>query len=262
MAQTCDYTLNGTVIDLHDGSPLSGATVIVAGTEEAVLTDLDGTFSFETLCEETYSLQISHPECATRGFSVRMTGNTERTFRLEHHLESLDEVMVTARVYRTKVETLAENTIELETIEGQSNASLGDVLNTLSGVSTLTTGNAVVKPVINGLHSSRVTIINNGVRMEDQEWGAEHAPNIDVNTANSISVLKGASALQYSGDAIGGIVISEPKAMPIKDSLFGKTIASFSSNGRGGSLTSQLTKSSGDGWFASRPHIAMRAATA
>ena len=59
MAQTCDYTLNGTVIDLHDGSPLSGATVIVAGTEEAVLTDLDGTFSFETLCEETYSLQIS-----------------------------------------------------------------------------------------------------------------------------------------------------------------------------------------------------------
>ncbi len=251
MAQTCDYTLNGTVIDLHDGSPLSGATVIVAGTEEAVLTDLDGTFSFDNLCEETYSLQISHPECATRGFSVRMTGNTERTFRLEHHLESLDEVMVTARVYRTKVETLAENTIELETIEGQSNASLGDVLNTLSGVSTLTTGNAVVKPVINGLHSSRVTIINNGVRMEDQEWGAEHAPNIDVNTANSISVLKGASALQYSGDAIGGIVISEPKTMPIKDSLFGKTIASFSSNGRGGSLTSQLTKSSGDGWFAS-----------
>ncbi|MDC7993646.1 TonB-dependent receptor [Altibacter sp. HG106] len=249
MAQSCDFTLNGTVIDLHDGTPLSGATVIVAGTEEAVLTDFDGSFTLGGLCDETYSLQISHPECSTRGFSVRVNENTTRTFRLEHHLESLDEVMITAQGYRTKVETLAENTIDLETIERQSNASLGDVLNTLSGVSTFSTGNAVVKPVINGLHSSRVTIINNGVRMEDQEWGAEHAPNIDVNTANSISVLKGASALQYSGDAIGGIVIAEPRAVPLSDSLFGKTIASFSSNGRGGSLTSQLTKSSGDGWF-------------
>jgi iron complex outermembrane receptor protein len=43
------------------------------------------------------------------------------------------------------------------------------------GVSSLKTGSSVVKPVINGLFGSRVPVINNNVRLEDQEWGTEHA---------------------------------------------------------------------------------------
>ncbi|WFO17587.1 TonB-dependent receptor plug domain-containing protein [Cellulophaga baltica 4] len=136
-----------------------------------------------------------------------------------------------------------------EKIEQFSNGSLGDALNSLSGVSSLNTGSTVVKPIINGLHSSRVILINNGVRMEDQEWGVEHAPNIDINTAENITVLKGASAIQYGGDAIAGVIITAPEKIFIKDSLYGKTLLSASSNGRGSTLTSKLTKSDDNGWF-------------
>lgn len=45
ISQDCDNTLFGTVIDLHDGSLLVGATLIVIGTEQVVQTDLDGNFS-------------------------------------------------------------------------------------------------------------------------------------------------------------------------------------------------------------------------
>ena len=54
ISQDCDNTLFGTVIDLHDGSLLAGATLIVIGTEQAVQTDLDGNFSISNLCNDSY----------------------------------------------------------------------------------------------------------------------------------------------------------------------------------------------------------------
>lgn len=249
ISQTCNNTLSGSVKDIHDNSPLVGATLIVAGTEQAVQTDLDGMYSIEGLCNQSYSIQVSHPECSTKGFTVKVSGNTTRNFKLEHHLEELNQITIDGKAYKDKSKTVLESELSTEEIERFSSGSLGDALNSLSGVSSLNTGSTVIKPLINGLHSSRVVIINNGVRMEDQEWGAEHAPNVDINSAGKLTVIKGASALQYSGDAVGGVIISEAAKVPVKDSLYGKTLFTVASNGRGTSTSSQLTKSYQNGWY-------------
>jgi len=251
ISQNCDNTLSGTVTDLHDGSALIGAMLIVAGSEQAVQTDFDGKFTIPNLCNDTYSIQVSHPYCLTKGFTVKVSDNTTKSFKLEHHLEELNEVTVEGKAYSDKSKTILENTIAKKELERFSSGSLGDALNSLSGVSSLNTGNTVVKPLINGLHSSRVVIINNGVRMEDQEWGAEHAPNVDINSAGNLTLIKGAGALQYSGDAVGGVIVAEASKVPVKDSLYGKTLFTGASNGRGISLTSQLTKSYQNGWYGS-----------
>ncbi len=248
ISQDCNNSLSGKVVDLHDGTILKGAMIIVAGTEQVVISDDDGMFTITNLCNQTYALQISHPYCSTNGYKIKLDGNLNRTFKLEHHLEELNEIIIKGKTVQ-KQATLQEKKVASETIEQYSNGSLGDVLNTISGVSSLNTGSTIVKPIINGLHSSRISIINNGVRMEDQEWGVEHAPNLDVNTAENITVIKGAGALQYSGDAIAGVIITEPSKIFIKDSLYGKTLLSLSSNGQGGTLTSKLTKSYENGWF-------------
>ncbi|MEX0273318.1 MAG: TonB-dependent receptor [Flavobacteriaceae bacterium] len=249
ISQDCDNVLYGKVVDFHDGSVLAGALLIVAGTEQTVETDVEGKFRIPGLCEQTYSIQVSHPYCATKGFTVKVAGNTKRTFLLEHHMEELDQVIVEGQAYGDKAKTIQQDKISNDKLEQFSSGSLGDALNSVSGVSSLNTGNTVVKPMVNGLYGSRVVVINNGVRMEDQEWGAEHAPNMDVNTIGNITLIKGAGALQYSGDAIGGAVVAETPKIPIKDSLYGKTLMTLGSNGRGGTLTSQVTKSQENGWF-------------
>lgn len=256
--EDCNNVLNGKVIDTHDQSALVGATVILSGAEIAVITDFDGDFSFSELCSGDYTLQISHPECRTRAFEVSIHDTLSRTFKLEHHLESLNEIIVTGKAFGTKTESLLNNYLDENALGRYSQGSLGDALRQLSGVSSLSTGNAIVKPVIHGLHSSRVSIINNGVRMQDQEWGAEHAPNLDLNTASRLTVIKGAAALQYTGDAIGGVVISEPIKAPLKDTLFGKSILTTSTNGRGGSLTTSVVKGFDNGWFAQLQGTAKR----
>ena len=250
LSQNCNNSLSGTVTDIHDGQLLTGVTLIVAETDQAVQTDFDGTYSFSNLCNATYYIQVSHPYCLTKGFTVRVSGDTRKSFKLEHHIEELNQITIEGKAYNDKSKTLFENSIDKNELERFSSASLGDALKSLSGVSSLNTGNTVVKPMINGLHSSRVVIVNNGVRMEDQEWGAEHAPNIDINSVNNLTVLKGAGALQYSGDAVGGVIIAETSKVPVKDSLYGKSLMTATSNGRGAALSSKLTKSYKNGMYA------------
>ena len=250
LSQNCDNSLSGTVTDIHDGQLLIGVTLTIADTEQTVQTGYDGTFMFSNLCNDTYNIQVSHPYCLTKGFTVRVSGDTTKSFKLEHHIEELNQITIEGKAYSDKSKTILENTINNEALERFSSGSLGDALNSLSGVSSLNTGNTVVKPLINGLHSSRVVIINNGVRMEDQEWGAEHAPNIDINSVSNLTVIKGAGALQYSGDAVGGVIVAEASKVPVKDSLYGKSQMTTASNGRGFSLNSKLTKSYQNGLYA------------
>lgn len=250
LSQNCDNSLSGKITDLHDGQLLIGVTLIIADTEQAVQTDTDGLFTFSNLCNGTYYIQISHPYCLTKGVRIKVSGNTIKNYKLEHHLEELNQITIEGSAYSEKSKTLLENSIDKNQLERFSSGSLGDALKSLSGVSSLNTGNTVVKPIINGLHSSRVVIVNNGVRMEDQEWGAEHAPNIDINSISNLTVIKGAGALQYSGDAVGGVIIAESAKVPVKDSLYGKSLMTAASNGRGSTLNSKLTKSYQNGWYA------------
>ncbi|GAB1308685.1 TonB-dependent receptor [Urechidicola sp. KH5] len=249
ISQNCDLTLSGKIIDIHDDSPLVGATLVVADINLVIESDFDGNYTIKNLCEGKYFIQISHPECATRGFNVTLSKNQNKDFKLEHHLDQLNEISVNGKAFNNTAKTINVSTISEKEIEQNNGATLGDALKSLSGVSTLNTGNNIVKPIINGLHSSRVVIINNGVRMEDQEWGSEHAPNIDINAAQNITLVKGAGALQYSGDAIGGVIVVSPKRAHLKDSIYGKTLLTGTTNGRGFSATSQLTRSTEKGFY-------------
>ena len=249
-AQNCTATLSGTITDFHDGTPLYSAFVQVAGTDIETYTDFDGHFKLINVCEGTFELQISHPECDTKLVEVIVKGNTIKNIKLEHHLDQLSEVVVSENASTTaKTNSASEAKLEEKDLTKYSSESLGTALKQISGVSSLNTGSTVVKPIIHGMHSSRVSIINNGVRLQDQEWGVEHAPNLDLNTAESITVVKGASALKYGGDAIGGTIIVDASKPIAKDSLYGRTIVSGATNGRGGSITSTLNKTYTSGLY-------------
>lgn len=249
--QDCNHTLSGKTIDFHNSTPLIGATIIVVGLDKAVLSDFNGQFKIENLCAGTYRLQVSHPECLTKVVKVKIPRDKFITIEMEHHIDELEKVVITGKSYKNTLNSAEEKRLSPKEIARHSAGSLGDVLKKISGVSTLNTGSTISKPVIQGLYGSRILIMNHGARMQTQEWGAEHAPSVDINSAGSISVIKGAAALQYGGDAVGGIIKIIPERIPRVDSLYGRTIFLAASNGRGTSTTSSLTKSYKNGWYAS-----------
>ncbi|WP_224491086.1 TonB-dependent receptor [Robertkochia flava] len=247
-AQDCNNIFLGEVVDFHEGTPLFGAIITLDGTDEKATTDFNGKFAIKGLCNGSYLVRVTHPECDDTTLEVSIEGDTYKKIRLEHHLEELGEVVVTESRIARKTQTGQEQLLGKQTIEQYSGQSLGDALKEISGVSSLNTGSAIVKPVIQGLHSSRVLIMNNGVRLQDQEWGSEHAPNLDLNSTSSLSVIKGASALKYGGDAIGGVIVASPERIFPRDTLYGSTILTGATNGRGGTLASSLFKGYDTGW--------------
>ncbi len=247
-SQNCEHTFSGLVEDFHDKSPIVGATVFIKNQNKYATTDIEGKFTIKNVCSGKIIIQTSHVACEPQILELNITKDIYKVIDLEHHVEELNEVNIKGNV-SLKTKTAQETLIKTKTLENFSDASLGDAIKNVSGVSSINTGNTIVKPVINGLHSSRILISYNNVRLQDQEWGIEHAPNIDVNAAQSISVIKGANALQYGGDAIGGVVIVNPATNSRKDTLYGKSIFSQQSNGRLFSVTSSLHKNYSSGWY-------------
>lgn len=206
----------------------------------------DGSFIISNIPNGPTNVLITYVGYKPIDTTIVVNGNLQINFKMKQKNEQLEEIVVKHKNNYFN-HSVSEQKIKEKTIEKFSSQSLGNLLKEVSGVSVLKSGNTVVKPVINGLHSSRVAIFNNNVKLEDQQWGMEHAPNFDINAAGKITVLKGASALQYGGDAIGGIVIIEPFSTK-KDTLFGKTIMTMESNGRGGTISSSLHKGNFCDW--------------
>ncbi|WP_296144094.1 TonB-dependent receptor [uncultured Flavobacterium sp.] len=233
-------TLSGKITN-EKKQPLAGSHIHVSSFFANA--DETGNYTINGIPNARLQVFVEYLGYKTLDTILDFQGNKVLNIALKPDVSQLSEVVLKETYAKEKAQE-----IKTSTIEKYSSESLGDALKEISGVSSLKTGNTIVKPIINGLHSSRVLIINNNVRLEDQQWGTEHAPNMDLNTAGKISVIKGAQGLQFGGDAIGGTVIIDPPHIPIKDTIFGKTILSAQSNGRGGSLTSSLFKGYKSGW--------------
>ena len=130
-----------------------------------------------------------------------------------------------------------------------SNSGLAVLLETVSGVNTLSTGTNIAKPVIHGMFGSRVGIIYNGIMLENQQWGQDHAPNVDLNAFEDVKLVKGASVLKYSGRNPGGVIILKSSLPKKIDSLYGKTILNIKSNGAGGGIVSSWVKTYENGTY-------------
>jgi len=249
-SQDCTYTFLGELSDFHDGTPIVSATIHITEHDRYIVSDFNGKFKIENLCSGTITLKISHVGCETKVVSYEIDGDTHKSIQIEHHIEELDEISITGESSKKETKTAQETVLKANTLKKYSALNLGEALKEVSGVSSINTGNSIVKPIINGMHSSRLLILNNNVRLQDQEWGIEHAPNIDINSAAQISVIKGSGALAYGGDAIGGVIVVNPNRVIKKDTLYGRTIIGGQSNGRGYNISSTLNKSYSSGWFA------------
>jgi len=151
----------------------------------------------------------------------------------------LQEVRVLAE-RKQAIATDAKSEIRGLQLFQTSGQTLGESLKSIPGLSSIQTGPSISKPVIHGLHSNRVLILNNGVRQEGQQWGSEHAPEIDPFIADKITIIKGAASVRYGSDAIVGVLLVEPKVLAPERSLDGEVNLVAGSNGRLGAASALL----------------------
>ncbi len=225
----CDCFIQGIVLDDISKQPIVGAVVLVKELNKGVSTDAKGFYKISNICEGKYTIIGRIVGYEEKSYTISLEHGAEQNIKLsesELHLANID-------IKAQKIENLTQtkNTLENAALDQTRGQSLGEALKQISGVTTLQTGSSIAKPVIHGMHSNRVLIMNNGVRQEGQQWGSEHAPEIDPFVAKKITVLKGAAGVRYGSDAIAGVIMLEPEALPDSNKFGGEINTIYFSNG-------------------------------
>ncbi len=231
----CTLALAGRISDHETRDLLPGATARLLETGEVSPADALGNYHFH-VCPGVYRLEISFVSYRTETVEVRVSSSTVRNFQLHPDAVALGGAVVRAARMAAPT-TLATNTLNGAALQATRGQALGEALLKVSGVTAIQTGPSVFKPMIHGLHSNRVTLLNNGVRQEGQQWGQDHGPELDPFVASNLSVVKGAAAVRYGADAIGGVILAEPAALPDTAGLSGEAHLVGMSNSRLGAAS-------------------------
>lgn len=237
----CNRTLSGYILDKSTKSPLAYANVYLEETQSGATADSLGFFSVENICPQNICFKFYHLGCKPQRKCFSFAKDTLVYIYLTHYDELLNEVVVHGEADHQP--TQISTTIDIEGITKSANKNLSDILEQVAGVSTLKTGSGISKPIVHGLFGNRVAIINNGISQSGQQWGDDHAPEIDPFVADHLSVVKGASSLAYNSSSLGSVVLVEPSHIGQDSTIKGDINYIFQSNGLGSTLNARIEKS-------------------
>ena len=228
----CGYSLSGKVLDANTEGPILNAVIKVKGIEKYTTTNAEGAFKIDNLCTKNNTLIIS---CLGYTNSTKdHEHDSAMHFYLTQEVTGLNEVVIQAKRRKEKgTATISQVTIGKTEITSNPTQSLAAVLSQQQGVTFISAGTNVQLPVIHGLYGNRILVLNNGLKHGFQNWGADHAPEIDIASASSITVIKGAAGVRYGPEALGGAIIIEPNPLLLNNPLYAALSTGYQTNGKG-----------------------------
>jgi iron complex outermembrane receptor protein len=129
--------------------------------------------------------------------------------------ESLDKVVVTGNPLKSQVLAQPSDSLSGDQLTLTRTATLGDTLQGLPGVAATNFGPNASRPSIRGLDGDRVRILNNsGASVDASNLSFDHGVAIDPLVIDKVEVLRGAAALLYGGNAVGGVVNTLDNRIP------------------------------------------------
>ena len=198
--------IRGKVVDNNSGNGIAFAEIFCLETQNGTISDIDGNWELENQVDFQIKLLVKAIEFDKKLIKVE---NKEKNLiiKLEHSHIHLDEVIVStsdSELQRYSVFPVESRKIaDLSKIE-QTN--LVDAMSNIPGIYNFSTGNGIAKPVIRGLSGMRVLTSQNGLRLENQQWGADHGFAVLNLGIDRVEIIKGPSSLIYGADALGGVI--------------------------------------------------------
>jgi len=245
---TAQNKIIGTVTDAEQ-KPLANVIVSLPEIHKETVTNETGNFTLNTIPQGNFKISFSLVGFERKTLSVSVTtSETTVNISLAPRITHMDEVIVSTAFNKIQ----SQNVMKVEhqnikSLQQKGSATLIEGLATIPGVSQVSTGASIGKPVIRGLSGNRVLVYTQGVRLENQQFGEEHGLGLNDAGVESVEVIKGPASLLYGSDALGGVLYFNPEkfansgdwSADFSQRLFSNTMGSNSSLG---------LKTSGDHW--------------
>jgi iron complex outermembrane recepter protein len=205
---TIPNSISGRVTDAS-GQPINGAVVRVVELRRGVTTDSAGRYSITQIRPGSYTLSVSFIGYAPRVSSVTVTdAGVSVDVSLRQSAVELPPVQVSASPSATSGLNSPQpvSVVAGEDIAKFRPTSLGQAIEAVPGVRNNSSGEAAGKPVIRGLTNNRVLVLDNGQRLEHNQWGDDHFSSVEPAAASRIEVIRGPASVLYGSDALGGVI--------------------------------------------------------
>jgi iron complex outermembrane receptor protein len=226
------YQITGSVLDAVSNEPIAAAWVRLPDVQRQSITDEKGRFVLSKVPAGHHVLEIN-----SAGFSIwvrhfELKGDLQIDIRLNPNVTENTGVVITGVGTATTIRKtpVAISVLRKQALLQSVNNNIVDALTILPGVSAVSTGPAISKPIIRGLGANRIVVMQDGVRQEGQQWGDEHGIEVDEATVTGIEVVKGPASLMYGSDALAGVVQFLTQAPAQEGTIQGQWLNGFQSN--------------------------------
>lgn len=202
----------GTISD-HQNKPISNINISIPEVHKEVISNENGNFELNNVPSGTFTIVFSSVGYETQSKKINV-GQNEIIVNvtLQETVHQMDEVIISTVFNKLQ----SQNVMKVEhqsvkELQKKGSSTLIEGLATIPGVSQISTGTSIGKPVIRGLSGNRVLVYSQGVRLENQQFGEEHGLGLNDAGVESVEVIKGPASLLYGSDAIGGVLYLNPE---------------------------------------------------
>lgn len=225
-------TLTGQVTDQKTGEAMPGVLIYFPDLETGTSTDASGHYHIEDLPKTKVLVKLSFIGYKTYVEHIDLAVTNTKDFALKESAVELNTVVVIS-LSNSSEKNRSPNPIEtMHSIQLKrlSSTNIIDAIASNPGISEVTTGPGISKPVIRGLGYNRVVVVNDGIRQEGQQWGDEHGTEVDGYSVNRVEIIKGPASLSYGSDAMAGVINMLPAPTLQEGKIKGSVLANYQSN--------------------------------
>jgi len=199
--------LQGRITD-RTGEPVQGVTIYFPEMKTGAVSGTDGNYTIDNLPQRTLLIQVNAIGYKMIAENINLKTTSNKDFVLDESVIEINEVVVTGQAGASQMIRMPAPISIITHAELQQNAAANiiDAISSQPGISQITTGSGIAKPVIRGLGYNRVVVVNDGVRQEGQQWGDEHGIEVDEFDVDRVEILKGPASLMYGSDAMAGVI--------------------------------------------------------
>lgn len=233
----------GKILSSINGNPVAGITISVPDLKLKIVSDQEGNFIFPNKYKGKHLVEFSGIGYQTITMNINFNDPQKLSIKMGSENFTLNEVIVTSSAISSsnkRTSTSIAVVDKQQLLEPATNA-IDALAKVAPGVSAITTGSSIAKPVIRGLSSNRVVTINSGIKQQGNQWGDEHGIEIDQYAADRVEVLRGAASLMYGSDALGGVINFLEPMVPQNGQIRGEVLSNYSINGGLTSNSAMLT---------------------
>lgn len=224
--------ITGKVTDASNNQALPGATIYIPDLKVTAVTNTEGEFTLSNLpAKGSYLVEVHFIGYKTATQIVNFASPSNLTFALQPTAIETKEIVITGSIISSTSKRNSASSAVLDKDQLlEPSTNLIDALTKIPGVSQITTGPSISKPVIRGLGYNRIVTLDDGIKQQGQQWGDEHGIEIDQFKSDRVEVLRGAASLMYGSDALGGVInLLEPSTAP-EGQVKGELISNYSTN--------------------------------